>query len=526
MSQLLEILGRAMTIEPADLILNSLKHTEYPNCSDSPRSQQINDIIDLMVNKKNRPAEKKLTPYLLENPDNPKGRLAAAVLNFRKNQIPKAVEQLKSVYRHQPGNTVVLYLLGFCCELLGREAEAIEFYQDCLKFKNYLPLPRMRLAAVHFKNCQLEKTIAEYEMLKQQRPDDIFTLVKLGFLYIAGKDYETAAENFNTAILIHPDNFTDDDSLNHLIRSGCYQPALEHIDNLLGESAQRPDLIIKKADIFALLDDPEQSIRYYQLALRICPDFLEPTIKLGTQLLKISQPQLAAEQFNRAVEINDQVVDAYIGLSIALESDGNTHDALATLSLAAAIQPNSSVLFTQAATLQFEANLAESWQSPPANLTEVIINAHQQQLINQPRNPDLLYRTGILLTSAGKVDEATGLFKAALDINPTFSRAASKLAVCLFQEGQKKQALKLLCKTQRLDKNMLQLHYKTALLYCNKVKFASSLINLERYLKDNFTCDEATINLAIVLQNLGLLDRCCYMWDNVEETARQAANLP
>jgi hypothetical protein len=75
-----------------------------------------------------------------------------------------------------------------------------------------------------------------------------------------------------------------------------------------------------------------------------------------------------------------------------------------------------------------------------------------------------------------------------------------------------------------LDKDTLSLHYKTALLYCDKVKFASSLINLERHLEDNFASPDATVNISIVLQNLGLLDRVTAMWDNLSDTADEAIN--
>ena len=70
---------------------------------------------------------------------------------------------------------------------------------------------------------------------------------------------------------------------------------------------------------------------------------------------------------------------------------------------------------------------------------------------------------------------------------------------------------------------MLELHYKTALLYCDKIKFASSLIDFENKLECNMTsCSNAGVNISIVLQNLGLLDRVTTMWENLSDTTRQA----
>ena len=530
MSQLLEILGRAMTVDTADLIAHWLNAVQLPeDDSESAQAQPLNKVIELMNDRKAEAAEEQLRLYLFDNPSCVKGRMAAAAIWLDKNQIPDAVEELNSVYLRQPNNTMALYALGHCYERLGKESQAVEFYQDCLKFKNYLQLPRQRLAAIYFKNGQLEKTIREYELLKDEYPDDISTLVTLGHLYIAGERYTDAIETFNTAILIHPDNFhSGDDDIDLLIADGQLHEALEQLEDLLQKQPDRADLMVKHADVLGMLGATTESVCQYEEAIRICPDFLEATIKLGTQYLLLNAEQLAAQQFNGAAEINDRIVDAYIGLSIAEKLAGNVSNALATLSLAAAIQPNSSLLFAETATLQFKAgpgpNSAIHNGDDSANLMEAVIGAHRQQIAHRPQNPDLHYRLGVLMMSVGRINEAIKSFRTALQINPTYTRARSKLAVCLFETGQKEPALEQLTGPEHLDKDTLQLHYKTALLYCNRVKFASSLINLDRLLESNFTSADATVNISIVLQNLGLLDRATAMWDNLSATTEQAMN--
>ncbi len=530
MSRLLEILGRAMTVDTADLIwhwLNAVKPSEYDG--ESAQSQQLNKIIKLMGDMNTDSAAEQLRLYLFENPSSTYGRLASAAICLHNNQIHSAIEELNSVYLRQPNNTMALYALGNCYERLGKEAKAVEFYQDCLKFKNYLQLPRLRLAAIYFKNNQLEKTIQEYEMLKDEYPDDISTLVTLGHLYIASQKYDKAIETFNIAILIHPDNFhTEDDNIEQLIADGRLQEAMEQLEDLLQEQYDRADLILRRADVLSMLGATGEAVSQYEQAISICPDFLEATIKLGTQYLQMHAEQPAAQQFNRAVEINDKIVDAYIGLATAHKSAGNLRDALAILSLAAAIQPNSSLLFAQTAILQFRTGLGQNLPSyngdNSTNLIEAVIDAHQQQIALRTQNPDLYYRLGVLMMNVGKMNEAIKVFQRALEINPTHTRARSKLTVCLFETDQKELALEQLTGPERLDKDTLELHYKVALLYCDRLKFASSLINLEHYMENNFASADATVNISIVLQNLGLLDRASTMWDNLSDTASQAIN--
>jgi len=530
MSQLLEILGRAITIDTADLIWHWLNTVRIPKgSSESAQYQQLNRVIELMSDSKLNAANEQLRLYLFDNPSCIYGRMAAAGICLHNNQIQSAIEELNSVYMRQPNNTMALYALGYCYERLGKEAQAVEFYQDCLKFKSYLQFPAQRLAAIYFKNGQLEKTIQQYQLLKNEYPDDISSLVTLGHLYIANGQYSQAIDTFNTAILMHPDNFnTQNDPIDQLMANGQLHEALEAAEDLLQSQPESPDLLLKYADILSMLGATGQAISQYEQALRICPDFLEAAIKLGSQFVHIGAAQRAAQQFNKAFEINDKIVDAYIGLATAQKLAHSVSDALVTLSLAAAIQPNSSLLFSETAILQFKSGFGEDNslrdEKDNADLLRDVIAAHQRQITRQPQNPDLHYRLGILMMSATRMAHAVKSFQAALDINPTYHRAKSKLAVCLFETNRKDLALEQLTSADRLDKKTLELHYKTALLYCDKVKFASSLMNFDRLLENNFTFSQPTANISIVLQNLGLLDRITAMWDNLADTTNQAMN--
>jgi len=530
MSRLLEILGRAITVDTADLIWHWLDVVEPPkDDSTSAQIQQLNKITNLIAEKRTDTAQEQLRLYLFDNPSCIHGRMAAAAICLSRSQLPNAIEQLNSVYMRQPNNTMALYALGHCYERLGRESEAVEFYQDCLKFKGYLQLPRQRLAAVYFKNNQLERTIQQYELLRNEYPDDISTLVTLGHLYIVTSEHSKAIETFNTAILIHPDNFhTQDDDIDQLIYDGHLHEALEQLERLSEDQPERADLTVKQADVFSMLGAHDEAVAQYQEALRLCPDFLEASIKLGTQYLQMHELRLAAQEFNSAVEVNDRIVDAYIGLAIAHKAAGRLSEALATLSLAAAIQPNSSLLLAETATLQFRVSLAENSQyhnaHEPSELIGPVMRSHQQQINQRPQNPELHYRLGVLMMSIGRMNDAIHAFKRALELNPTYTRARTKLAVCLFEIDHKQMALDQVVGPDCLHKATLDLHYKTALLYCDSVRFASSLINLQHHMENNFTSPDATVNISIVLQNLGLLDRAAAMWDNLSDTTNEAIN--
>ena len=530
MSVLLEILGRAIAVDTGELIWHWLNVVSLPaEFQDTDRYRNLSKVVDLVADNKHNAALEQLRVYLFDNPSCIYGRMAAAAMCLHRNRPAEAIDELNSVYCRQPNNTMALYALGHCYERIGVESEATAFYQDCLKFKNYLQLPAQRLAAIYFKDGKLDRTIEQYELIKEQYPDDVSALTSLGHLYIlAGRNSE-ATDTFNQAILIHPDNFMmRDDEINELIQHGHWPEALERVEDLLSDRPDRPDLMMKRGDILAMMGATDDAVLQLEAAVNLCPDFLEATIKLGTQYLHLNKDAMAAQQFNAAVEINDRIVDAYIGLALSQKMQGDRSEALSTLSLAAAIQPNSSFLFTEVANLIFAGSLAGTYNdatSDPAAMAEAVIRAHYQQIDHQGENPDLHYRLGVLLMGLGKLQEAAGLFRAVIEINPTYARARSKLAVCLYETGEHDAALEQLAASQQIDAQTLDLHYKTALLYCDKIKFASSLLNLDRYMEDNFASSETTVNISIVLQNLGLVDRVTAMWDSLTDTANQAADI-
>jgi tetratricopeptide (TPR) repeat protein len=125
--------------------------------------------------------------------------------------------------------------------------------------------------------------------------------------------------------------------------------------------------------------------------------------------------------------------------------------------------------------------------------------------------------------NASRIRQASDCFEAALKINPTFSRAALKLAVCLYEAGRKKEALDLIMPPRHYDPKTLDLYYRTALLYCDRIKFASSMINLQRQVERNLGPDaDPATNISIVLQNLGLSDTVGLTWENLCQTAAHA----
>jgi len=525
MSKLLEIFGKAITVDTAELIwhwLMTIRTQHQP--APPPWQNDLDEVLEHLGQREYRAAGEKLKHYLFEYPDCIFGHMTAASLCLYQNDLQEAYEQLQSVYLRQPSNTMALYAMGYCRERMGHLSEAIEFYQDCIKFKSHLQLPRLRMAAVYFQSGRLDKTVREYEMLTTEHPEDISAHVLLGNLYLLDGKAEQAIDTFNMAILSHPDNFRQDspnEELQQMLDNGLYDEAVASIMGLMEQTGPQPDLYLYLADIYSQTEKSAEAVAHYENALRLQPNYLEAAIKLGTQYLRNHQYTLAAEQFNQAAEINDEIVDAYMGLCRAQYAAGQHDEAEQTLALGAAIQQNSGLLYSETALLYFQGALdAHRILHGDIEKTTVQIEdvlwAHKKQIDRRISCADVYYKYGILLMGSGRYEEAVQHFRKAVEINSTHYRARTKLAMCCFEMGRTEEALHWITTEPPLDSRLLQLHYRTAILFCDQRQFTRAM----RHLKAVFQRDDASDlyqNIELVLENLGLIDRTLSTWKQLSE---------
>ena len=531
MSKLLEIFGKGISVKTTEILWHWLNNilSKIPAEQETQSTDQLVSVLEHLANHELHSAEEKLKVYLFDNPDCIYARMTAATICLHYNDLEKAIEQTQSVYLRQPSNTMALYVLGYCHERLGNIEQALEFYQDCIKFKNYLQLPRQRMAAIYLKEGRLDRVIYEYEQVTSEHPDDISSLVLLGHLYMSGNDYEKAIDTFNLAILSHPDNFLvskDEDDIDELLQCGLFDQALEKIHWTIEQVGVMPDLLIRMADVYSQWGKDAEAIACFEHAIRIQPNSLEGTIKLGTHYLRQQRFTLAAEQFNKAAEVNDEIVDAYLGLAKAQKMSGAETESIQTLSLASSIQQNSTLLYSESATLQFQSVLDENTtpqteSDKPIVFINDVIRAYQDQLKACPSRPDVHYKYGILMMVENNLPMAVSAFQNVLPLNPIHYRALNKMAICHFDNGRPERAIDMLTQSEKqFAPALFEMYYKTSILYCDKKAFAAAIKKLH-HVKATQKPQNSDIqaNLEIVLENLGLVDRAFTNWMRLEETS-------
>jgi tetratricopeptide (TPR) repeat protein len=527
MSKLLEIFGKGLTVNTAEVVRHWLGR-KLSQEEPSDRTDFLLNIHDCLANRELVQAENKICEYLTDFPECVLGRMAAMAVCLLQNEIKETIEQAQSVYLRQPANTMALYVLGYCYERLGQIEQALEFYQDCVKFKSFLQLPRQRMAAIYLKEGQLDRAVKEYEILTSEHPDDISSIILLGQLYLESNKTEQAIDTFNLGILSHPDNFMDserDEEIQSLVECGMFEQALEAIKWMIEQVGPSQDLLIRMGDVYSQWEKESEAIACYENAILLQPSSLEARIKLGTHYLRNQRFSLAAEEFNKASDINDEILDAYLGLAIAQKRFGLEEDSQQTLSLASSIQKNGVLLFTEAATLQFQSILDENCnvnkESDKAIVViEHVIHTYQRQMKRSGTHADVHNKYGILMMNENRLPAAICAFENSLSLNPMNYRVLYKLVICLHDNGQSEKALEMLANPESCKASAFEQHYQMTMLFADKKAFATAMKKTCK-IKSAESCETVELRDGVedILESLGIIDRSYTSWERINETA-------
>lgn len=467
-------------------------------------------------------------------PQHLEARLAWAGMHCSTGAIDQALRQLMIAYESHTHDARVLFGLGYVHEMLGDITQAVNFYELGCKEKMYLRQNRERLAAICIYKADYPGSIRHCQVLQKEHPEDLHVYLGLGQLYMETGEYDKAVATFEKALTIDPDNFDlHDDQIEKLVKAGLLTEAIQRLEEMIETQGEFPDSFVRLGDVYSQSDNDEKAIENYNKALEIHTGYLEAAIKLGTQHLRKQRHLEAARSFNRAVEINDQLITAYVGLGVAQCAQGKAEQGCDTLDLASSLEPNTNLLFAEVSRLQLKLAQVEKAKneyldfvkepSQPRqekhgdSLLELQLKRHEEALVRNPNQADLHYRYGLLLQCSGKNDKAIEHFGQAVEINGSYLKAKIKLGLALREQDNKNESLSHLRDAFTLKQEYADLHYKLALLYCDRIQFALAVEQFDSTANNGSANSNVHANLDLALQNMGLVDRAAAVWRAVCE---------
>jgi tetratricopeptide (TPR) repeat protein len=521
MNQVLQVFGRGVSLDVADMVTQWFEKGQIV-ADEQCIEPELSRCITLLVEKQFSRLEEPLRLYLFSNSKCVYGLMINAAWHLFEGDVTQALDAFKAVYQLQPANTLAAYGLGHCHERLGQYDEAAQYYQDCLKYSHHLELPLQRLAAIYARQGRFESAIEQYRLLRRLLPDDLSIQNTLGYLSIAACHYDSAEDVFNTAILMVPDSASlDDPALHEMIAEQDYTEAVDYIDERLEETPGMPELWSKKGDLLSRLGATSEAMAAYTQAMQGSPICLDAAVKLGTLYARSDQILPAIDVYLRAMEVNEQLLDSYLGIAASRKMRDDVAGAMQAIETATMIWPNSTLLFTEVAKLMATVVYSEHCNNSIVDLEPnegMVFDALNCQLAMQPNNPISYYHRGLLEIQIYGPDKAIQSLDKATSLNESYWRAHAKRVLCLFSMGRNEEALRVLTSGVHPDEQTLTLNYDTGVLYWNHAKFAGAMMNLSHQQQQQELPNDHAQVISTVLESIGAVDHSDIAWDSLQET--------
>ncbi len=292
------------------------------------------------------------------------------------------------------------------------------------------------LGMIELKKGNTEKAERYFDQSLMTRKSSLALLGK-AYLSISRNQTEEAGE-----ILKDAKEFSSRDPLPFIFSSylhtfyGDFSGALRECDEGLSAIPNNPLLLAFKADLYFILDQPDEAKRTLDMLLRENPNSSEGYERVGFyDRIAIGNPREAKEAFRKAIRLDPFNDEAMAKLADLLREEGYIPEALKLIEEALSIAP---------------------W------------NAMHH------------YNYGRILADINKIDEARAEFQKSLNLDSTFSRAYLGEGIVLLKEGKSSEALKELSKASLFEPNLSEIHNFLAIAYYQKLDVNAAQDELKR----------------------------------------------
>lgn len=532
MSYLLRLLGRGLAGDFTGYLSKFLKSPHdatfeaiQQQAKEHPRRADVHLTLGLKQMELGRlaPAKQALEVALRLDPNLEDARVALAAVLSDLGIPASAVETLEPIADRSNQPATVRYVIGQLHERQGARDDAAAAYRSALAADPMHIAARQRLAALELVAGNLDVAAHHYEELKRHQPDDFDTRVTLASLNIKRGDMAAAVREYQDAIVIEPDNWEARCRLaDCLEREGMPEQALDEMMRILDAHPDYPDMHFRAARLLVETGDIESADYHLVQALALNPRYFQALALRGGVLIELGRVEEAIRHYERAARINDQYVEAYVGLAVAYRQMGRDKEADEAVEMACEVAPGSAQLYQQmshaAMRAALSSALAEELGAPAAALGTVLdeldpaevlgaeLRDHADAVGEHPDYPDYRYRYGLLLKSAGRLEEALEQFREAVRINPTYIKALVKLGLTAWELGRLDEAGSTLSRAVTLQPEYVDLHYRLGLVYADQGLWP---LAVEQYREALAHCPgEETVeaSLALALENMGLVD--------------------
>ena len=434
-----------------------------------------------------------------------------------------AADRLMPLVRRNEPDPLTLFAVGYCRERAGQTDLARDAYLRTAALCPQLCNAHERLVAIYVMQGDYSDATRHCETIYKGDPARIDIRRAVAGLSLLAGEPADAVDHYQTALTLEPDNWAaEGDEADALIQAGKHEEAALVLEQLAESQPGFADTYLRLGEVYTKLEKHDEAISNLIRAVELHPDYLEASSKLAALLLRVGQGEQAAKWFAHGAEINDRLLAAYTGLGLAQLRLGQQKEGQASIAMAARIEPNSPLLFSEVArvrrhlmhtdrnhtenTIPAVSSTLVGGDEPGVDWLDDTIATYRQLLASRSNHAQWHYQVGLLLRQRGDLPAATSHYQQAVTINAAYSRAWVKLALALHEAGRQAEVITALERSISPGPELIQLHYQLAAVFTLPARFEISVDQLEAQMDAIQPRAEVRANIRLALENMNLLD--------------------
>jgi superkiller protein 3 len=174
----------------------------------------------------------------------------------------------------------------------------------------------------------------------------------------------------------------------------------------------------------------EAAITYYQKAIQLDPKLADAYNGLGVVLYKQGELEAAITYYQKAIQLNPKYAKAYNNLGNALYYQGKLDEAITYYQKAIQLDPKYAPAYNGLGNaLYYQGKVEEA------------ITYSQKSIQLDPKNVIAYNNLGIMLYKQGKLEAAITNYQKAIQLNPKYAYAYTNLGIALYDQGKVEEAI-------------------------------------------------------------------------------------
>jgi tetratricopeptide (TPR) repeat protein len=328
-----------------------------------------------------------------------RGRLLAGLLYIDDGQPIEALQELKLAARDEALAVEALTAAAECYYVSDRYVEAVEVARAALAKDSAALDARRWLAAAYYDLGATGNAVGELQVISSTAPDDVRAERLLGLIDKDSERYADAVGHYRESLRRQPQQPDRQSVLVELAESLVKLSRFDEAQKTLQDCDRTARSMTLAAECEEGLGRSDEALKRLHDALELDQDYLPAILKRGTLLLFLGRSDEAAGALERAVHLAPFNGQAHFHLSQAYTRQGNLEKSAEQLRL-----------FQE--TQQIEREFTDQHESASQD----------------PNDPEIRYRLGVLARKLGKPELARLWFRAALALEPNHPAARAALA--------------------------------------------------------------------------------------------------